>query len=145
MKEAFSTADYSSTRIAGIASPIDFPFNREGYRYYLVEKDMCVPNRELLEQEDSGYAKPIPAHIYRVVVHPTVTLSPNDRAYQLKLSDDRLAVTGFEGYCVARATHAVSHGTWYYEVVFTSQPPESHIRIGWSQSLGRCFKYLFES
>uniref|UniRef100_A0A915BW96 B30.2/SPRY domain-containing protein n=1 Tax=Parascaris univalens TaxID=6257 RepID=A0A915BW96_PARUN len=151
LKKTKFTADYSSTRIAGIASPIDFPFNREGYRYYLVEKDMCVPNRELLEQEDSGYAKPIPAHIYRVVVHPTVTLSPNDRAYQL--SDDRLAVTGFEGYCIARATHAVSHGTWYYEVVFTSQPPESHIRIGWSQSLApvqaccgyNCFSYAWRS
>ncbi|VDK43076.1 unnamed protein product [Anisakis simplex] len=137
LKKTKFTADYSSTRIAGIASPIDFPFNREGYRYYLVEKDLCVPNRELLEQEDSGYAKPIPAHIYRVVVHPTVTLSPNDRAYQLKLSEDRLSLTGFEGYCVARATHAVAHGTWYYEVMFTSQPANSHIRIGWSQALGR--------
>lgn len=41
----FSTADYASTRIIGIPAPIDFPFNREGYRYYLVEKDLTVPNR----------------------------------------------------------------------------------------------------
>lgn len=135
VKKTKFTADYSSTRIAGIASPIDFPFNREGYRYYLVEKDECAPHREVFEEDSLYTTKPIPAYIYRVVTHPTVTLSPNDRAYQMKLSDDRLSVTGFEGYCVARATHSVSHGTWYYEVYFTSQPPESHIRIGWSQAL----------
>ncbi|VDN05610.1 unnamed protein product [Thelazia callipaeda] len=134
-KKAKLTADYASTRIAGIPSPIDFPFNREGYRYYLVEKDLNVPNRDVFEMEDSMYNKPIPAHIYRVVVHPFVTLSPNDRAYQLKLSEDRLSVSGFEGYCVARATHPVCHGTWYFEVVFTAQPPGSHIRIGWSQAV----------
>ncbi|VDN31587.1 unnamed protein product [Gongylonema pulchrum] len=135
LKKTKVTADYASTRIAGIAAPIDFPFNREGYRYYLVEKDLTVPNRDVFELEESTYNKPIPAHIYRVVVHPTVTLSPNDRAYQLKLSEDRLSVSGFEGYCVARATHPVSHGTWYFEVIFTAQPPDSHIRIGWSQAL----------
>uniref|UniRef100_A0A0R3QGV0 B30.2/SPRY domain-containing protein n=1 Tax=Brugia timori TaxID=42155 RepID=A0A0R3QGV0_9BILA len=132
----FSTADYASTRIVGISAPIDFPFNREGYRYYLVEKDLTVPNRDIFELEESTYNKPIPAHIYRVVVHPVVTLSPNDRAYQLKLSEDRLSVSGFEGYSVARATHSISHGTWYFEVVFTAQPPGSHIRIGWSQAVG---------
>ncbi|EJD74208.1 SPRY domain-containing protein [Loa loa] len=134
-KKAKLTADYASTRIIGISAPIDFPFNREGYRYYLVEKDLIVPNRDIFELEESTYNKPIPAHIYRVVVHPLVTLSPNDRAYQLKLSEDRLSVSGFEGYSVARATHSVSHGTWYFEVVFTAQPPGSHIRIGWSQAL----------
>jgi hypothetical protein len=56
--------------------------------------------------------------------------------FQLKLSDDRLAVTGFEGYSVVRATHPVTRGRWYFEVEFLSQPPQSHIRIGWSQSLG---------
>uniref|UniRef100_A0A183HFV4 B30.2/SPRY domain-containing protein n=1 Tax=Onchocerca flexuosa TaxID=387005 RepID=A0A183HFV4_9BILA len=52
----------------------------------------------------------------------------------LKLSEDRLSVSGFEGYSVIRATHSVSHGTWYFEVIFTAQPPGSHIRIGWSQA-----------
>ncbi|MFH4977489.1 hypothetical protein AB6A40_004198 [Gnathostoma spinigerum] len=135
VKKVKFTPDYSSTRIAGIASPIDFPFNREGYRYYLVEKDMNVPNRELFEQEDTVSGKPIPAHIYRVVTHPSVTLSPNDRAYQLKLSEDRLSVSGIDGYCVARATHSVCHGTWYFEVSFSSRPPESAARVGWSQAL----------
>lgn len=40
-----STADFNSTKIAGQDAPIDFPFNREGYRYYLVEKDPNVPER----------------------------------------------------------------------------------------------------
>lgn len=39
--------------------------------------------RDIFELEESTYNKPIPAHIYRVVVHPVVTLSPNDRAYQV--------------------------------------------------------------
>lgn len=55
---------------------------------------------------------------------------------QLRVSDDQLTVTGFEGYRVARATHSVAKGTWYFEVNFLKQPEDSHVRIGWSQPLG---------
>lgn len=34
---------------------------------------------------------------------------------------------------MARATHSVSYGRWYYEVELLSQPGDSHIRIGWAQ------------
>lgn len=34
---------------------------------------------------------------------------------------------------MARATHSVSHGRWYFEVEFLNQPGDSHIRIGWAQ------------
>ncbi|VDD91755.1 unnamed protein product [Enterobius vermicularis] len=122
------------TSKASKMSTIEFPFNRDGYRYYLVTKDESAPFKEVAD-EQSYTGKPIPAHTYRIVTHPYVTLSPNDRAHELKLSDDRLTVTGFEGYRVARATHSVSHGSWHYEVTFVSQPEDSHIRIGWSQAL----------
>lgn len=40
---------------------------------------------------------------------------------------------------MARATHSVSHGRWFFEVEFVSQPSDSHIRIGWAQA---CSKYI---
>lgn len=60
------------------------------------------------------------------------------------LNEDCLTITGFEGYCVARATHSVSHGTWYFEVKFISQPSGSHTRIGWSQADGNIFTFVAE-
>jgi Set1/Ash2 histone methyltransferase complex subunit ASH2 len=74
--------------------------------------------------------------MYRMVRPIKVELSSHDRAPQLRLGDDRMTVTGFEGYSVVRATHGVSQGTFYFEVNFYSQPVNSHVRIGWSQSLG---------
>lgn len=47
------------------------------------------------------------------------------------------SVTGFEGYSMARASHGVAKGTWYFEVIFDEQPEDSHIRIGWSQTHGK--------
>lgn len=34
-----------------------------------------------------------------------VLLALHDRAPQLKIAEDRLAVTGEKGYCMVRATH----------------------------------------
>lgn len=134
-KKSKLAADYSSAKIAGLENAVDFPFNKEGCRYFLVEKDPNV-SEKLVTEDDEPVARTIPSHLYRVAVNSTaVTLSPNDRAYQLRLSDDQLTVTGFEGYCMAKATHSVAKGTWYYEVNFLRQPPGSHIRIGWSQGL----------
>ena len=82
------------------------------------------------------------------------TKKPNPNFYlaqQLKLSDDRLTVTGDKGYCSIRSTHCkilyhlcisflnlvsgVAHGAWYYEVTITSMPPNTAARIGWAQHL----------
>nr|CDJ88057.1 SPla RYanodine receptor SPRY and Beta-lactamase domain containing protein [Haemonchus contortus] len=129
--------DYSSSKIAASdgSGPIDFPFNKEGYRYFLVEKDPNVNDRISLEEDDGSTPRIIPPHLYRLHFQRTVTISPNDRAHELRVSDDQLTVTGFEGYRVARATHSVAKGTWYFEVNFLKQPDDSHIRIGWSQPL----------
>lgn len=60
----------------------------------------------------------------------------HDRAPQLKVSEDRLSVTGEKGYCMVRATHGVHHGQYYYEVSISDMPEGSATRIGWSQELG---------
>ena len=75
-------------------------------------------------------------------------------AQQLKLTDDRLSVSGDKGYCSVRSTHCkhrrrphtclccihyslpgVSRGAWYYEVTVTSMPTNTAARIGWAQHL----------
>jgi hypothetical protein len=50
-----------------------------------------------------------------VVPFETVTLSPFDRAPQLRLSKDALTVSGYKGYRLIRGTHGVSQGAWYCE------------------------------
>ncbi|PAV70138.1 hypothetical protein WR25_24066 [Diploscapter pachys] len=133
-KKMKNTVDYSSARVTGQDMLVDFPFNKEGYHYFLAERDPNIQEKVIGEEEESA-ARIIPPYLYRLntIAISTVTLSPNDRAFQLRLMEDQLTVTGNEGYCVARATHGVMKGTWYYEVHFQKQPPDSHIRIGWSQ------------
>lgn len=59
--------------------------------------------------ESSDWAgKPIPGWLYRTLIPSTVLLALHDRAPQLKISEDRLAVTGEKGYCTVRATHGKS-------------------------------------
>ncbi|VDM57953.1 unnamed protein product [Angiostrongylus costaricensis] len=126
--------DYSSSKLAAPdgSGTVDFPFNKEGYRYFLVERDPNVIDRMQLEEDDGSTLRIIPSHLYRLHIQRTVTISPNDRAHEVGVN---LTVTGFEGYRVARATHAVAKGTWYFEVNFLKQPEGSHVRIGWSQPL----------
>ena len=37
-------------------------------------------------------------------------------AQQIKIDEERTTVTGDKGYCLVRATHAVKHGSYYFEV-----------------------------
>lgn len=133
-------ADYSSTATPGGAQ-IDIPFSKDGYRYYLTEKDPNVPeDPEWDPDQPSAYV--IPNYQHRVLLNPTVNVSSNDRAFQLSISGQ--TVTGFEGYAMIRASHGVAKGTWYFEVNFDDQPEDSHIRIGWSQrhaALQACVGY----
>lgn len=58
--------------------------------------------------ESSDWAgKPIPGWLYRALSPSTVLLALHDRAPQLRVSEDRLAVTGEKGYCMVRATHSM--------------------------------------
>jgi len=58
-------------------------------------------------------------------------------APQLKISDDRLTVTGEKGYSMVRASHGVRKGSWYFEVTVDEMPPDTAARLGWSQPLGQ--------
>lgn len=80
--------------------------------------------------------KPIPGWFFRKLMPPVVLMAMHDRAPQLKVSEDRLSVTGERGYCMARGTHGAHLGTYYYEVTVTDMPEGSAARIGWSQELG---------
>ncbi|TMS32931.1 hypothetical protein L596_000721 [Steinernema carpocapsae] len=74
------TNDYVPVYIPG-QDYIDFPFNRDGYRYFFVEPDNNCPYSE---EELTGLcaAGAIPSVSYRIYNFPSVTLAPNDRAHQ---------------------------------------------------------------
>jgi Set1/Ash2 histone methyltransferase complex subunit ASH2 len=60
---------------------------------------------------------------------PQVHLSKTDSAPQLKILDDRrlTAKGGMRGYRMSRATHGISTGCYYYEVVILEPPSVSEI------------------
>lgn len=113
--------------------PAEHPFNKDGYRYLLAEPDPCIPDNE---PDTDNTAKPIPSKQYRRWLPDKVLLTLHDRAQILKISDDRLSVTGEKGYSMVRASHSVKHGSWYFEATITDMPQDSATRIGWSQKLG---------
>jgi Set1/Ash2 histone methyltransferase complex subunit ASH2 len=123
-------------KMVPLCFPSDHPFNKDGYRYHLVEPDPHDPLRQKFEQTELWAGKPLPGHLYRLFLENKVALALHDRAPQLKLSEDRLTVTGDKGYSMIRATHGVSHGAWYYEITVKDKPLNSALRIGWSQKLG---------
>lgn len=115
--------------------PLDHPYNKDLYRYHLVEPDPHSPMKQKFEETEMWAGKPLPGHLYRLFLEQKVALALHDKAPQLKLSDDRLTVLGDKGYSMIRATHGVSHGSWYFEVCIKEKPNTSALRIGWAQSL----------
>lgn len=110
--------------------PLEHPFNKDGYRYILAEEDPHAKK----EEEDEIAGRPIPPHLYRVSYPNAVYISLNDRSPQLKISDDRLSLTGDKGYSLARSTHGVREGCWYFEVKVDDLTAEgSACRLGWGQ------------
>lgn len=122
-----------SQRLPSHGFPAEHPFNKDGYRYILAEPDPHIPDND---PDTDVPGKPIPGKLYRQWLHDKVLLTLHDRAPQLKISDDRLSVTGEKGYSMVRASHCVTSGTWYYEVTVDNMPDNSAARIGWSQKLG---------
>ncbi|PIA14350.1 hypothetical protein COEREDRAFT_82861 [Coemansia reversa NRRL 1564] len=71
---------------------------------------------------------PGPAHISRLNSHT---------AAQFVIESDRLTVWNDKGYRMAKASHGVEQGAWYFEVqVQDPIRPEFNLRIGWSQISG---------
>uniref|UniRef100_A0A672IAM1 B30.2/SPRY domain-containing protein n=1 Tax=Salarias fasciatus TaxID=181472 RepID=A0A672IAM1_SALFA len=126
---------FSAQRLPPHGYPLEHPFNKDGYRYILAEPDPHAPDPEKLEL-DCWAGKPIPGDLYRACLYERVLLALHDRAPQLKISDDRLTVTGEKGYSMVRASHGVRKGAWYFEVTVDDMPPDTAARLGWSQPLG---------
>lgn len=85
--------------------PLEHPFNKDGYRYILAEPDPHAPFRQEYDESPDWAGKPIPGWLYRVLTPNAVLIALHDRAPQLKVSEDRLTVTGEKGYCMVRCTH----------------------------------------
>uniref|UniRef100_A0A8D3A7J1 Set1/Ash2 histone methyltransferase complex subunit ASH2 n=1 Tax=Scophthalmus maximus TaxID=52904 RepID=A0A8D3A7J1_SCOMX len=126
---------FSAQRLPPHGYPLEHPFNKDGYRYILAEPDPHAPDPEKLEL-DCWAGKPIPGDLYRACLYERVLLALHDRAPQLKISDDRLTVTGEKGYSMVRASHGVRKGSWFFEVSVEEMPTETAARLGWSQPLG---------
>lgn len=126
-------ADVGILKLPAHGYPLDHPFNKDGYRYLLAEPDPHAPFRQEFDESSDWAGKPIPGWLYRTSIPGTVLLALHDRAPQLKVSEDRLSVTGEKGYCTIRATHAVSKGCWYWEATIEEMPEGSAVRLGWGQ------------
>jgi len=59
--------------------PLEHPFNKDGYRYYLAEADPHAPNRQAFDDSTEMAGKPIPGYLYRVFQGSQVLLSMHDR------------------------------------------------------------------
>ncbi|CAH1102432.1 unnamed protein product [Psylliodes chrysocephalus] len=125
--------DLGAAKLPAHGYPLDHPFNKDGYRYLLAEPDPHAPFRQEFDESSDWAGKPIPGWLYRTCIPSTVLLALHDRAPQLKISEDRLAVTGEKGYSTVRATHFVTKGVWYWEATIEEMPEGSATRMGWGQ------------
>lgn len=116
--------------------PTEHPFNKDGFRYILAEPDPHAPFRQEFDESQDWAGKPIPGWLYRKLSPASVMVAMHDRAPQLKVGEDRLTITGEKGYCMLRATHGATLGSYYYEVNINEMPDGAAVRLGWSQELG---------
>ncbi|XP_045494289.1 set1/Ash2 histone methyltransferase complex subunit ASH2 isoform X1 [Colias croceus] len=127
------SSDLSSLKLPSHGYPTEHPFNKDGYRYILAEPDPHAPFRQEFDESNEWSGKPIPGWLYRSLCPGVVLLALHDRAPQLKIAEDRLAVTGEKGYCMVRATHGVSRGAWYWEASVEEMPEGAASRVGWGR------------
>ncbi|XP_001605857.2 set1/Ash2 histone methyltransferase complex subunit ASH2 isoform X1 [Nasonia vitripennis] len=126
-------SDMTTPKLPAHGYPLDYPKNKDGYRYILAEPDPHAPFRQEFDESSDWAGKPIPGWLYRPLSPSVVLLALHDRAPQLKVSEDRLAVTGDKGYCMIRSTHSICKGTWYWEAKIDEMPEGSATRLGWGQ------------
>ncbi|XP_066259341.1 set1/Ash2 histone methyltransferase complex subunit ASH2 isoform X2 [Euwallacea similis] len=125
--------DLTTPKLPPHGYPLDHPFNKDGYRYMLAEPDPHAPFRQEFDESSDWAGKPIPGWLYRTSIPSTVLLALHDRGPQLKISEDRLAVTGDKGYSTVRASHFVTKGCWYWEATIEEMPEGTAVRLGWGQ------------
>ncbi|XP_037868744.1 set1/Ash2 histone methyltransferase complex subunit ASH2 isoform X1 [Bombyx mori] len=126
-------ADVTALKLPSHGYPTEHPFNKDGYRYILAEPDPHAPFRQEFDESNEWSGKPIPGWLYRPLCPGGVLLALHDRAPQLRVAEDRLAVTGDRGYCTVRATHGVSRGSWYWEACVEELPEGAGVRAGWGR------------
>nr|CAD7568241.1 unnamed protein product [Timema californicum] len=102
--------DSGAIKLPAHGYPLEHPYNKDGYRYILAEPDPHAPFRQEFDESSDWAGKPIPGWLYRTLNPSSALLALHDRAPQLKISEDRLAVTGEKGYCMVRATHGKAVG-----------------------------------
>lgn len=132
-KKGRGGGEVAAPKLPAHGYPLEHPYNKDGYRYILAEPDPHAPFRQEFDESSDWAGKPIPGWLYRTLSPSSVLLALHDRAPQLRISEDRLAVTGEKGYCMVRATHAVSRGSWYWEATIEEMPEGSATRLGWAQ------------
>jgi Set1/Ash2 histone methyltransferase complex subunit ASH2 len=94
--------DGGTAKLPSHGYPLDHPWNKDGYRYILAEPDPHAPFRQEFDESSDWAGKPIPGWLYRALSPSNVLLALHDRAPVLKISEDRLTVTGDKGYCMVR-------------------------------------------
>jgi hypothetical protein len=65
-----------------------------------------------------------------------VALNPRDSAAGVSFSDGNLVMRSSKGYRMARATHGVREGTFYFEVEVVRLGASGHLRVGWATPRG---------
>jgi hypothetical protein len=103
-----------------------------------------APSLDQIKLPDKYRMLPVPKiEMLGAPQDPTVVqLSRPHRAPQITLRENEqgvaLSAVGYKGYRMVRATHGVSSGCYYYEVLV--QEPlhgeDGHMRIGWSTEAG---------
>lgn len=85
----------------------------------------------------------IETNLYDIWMPPSVAMSTRDIAPHLQLLEDQLMVVGLEydcwGYRMARATHGVHNGGYYWETMIVPSDradQQGNVRVGWSTRLG---------
>jgi len=125
-----SKLEEKKERLSKWGYPLEHPHNKDNYRYTLAQADPLAGDN--WEQELAA-GKPLPSKHYRCKLSEHVLLALHDKAQQIKVDDERTTATGEKGYCLVRATHAVKHGSYYFECTIKEMPDNSACRIGWAQ------------
>ena len=99
----------------------DHPFNKDGFRYALAERDPF---------SDFSFR--------RKDIHSGIYISREDRSPHIIVTGDRLTATTEKGFRLARASEAIIEGSWYFEVfIHPRLSDEAHCRIGCSRQEGK--------
>lgn len=119
----------ASKRGHGAEKEVELPARKKGKKGNARGKEA-----ELVEVPPEQFVRVVPIRQRTVDddVQEQVLLSKVEKAAHLRLSADRLSVTGDKGFKTARATHGYHCGTFYCEATVQQLGKSGHCRIGWT-------------